>query len=313
MNDKIKTLVCAVLSLSVLGIFINGCDDTSNDIPTSWDSISYLMSVGWNEYNNGDFVSAYNTFLDANQRNAFYLPAYNGLGWSAVRLTNFNVATLQFSFIQTSAVPGEDDDLLADAYAGLCLSSTIARSVLEISGDGSVEELDALAQASIDYADSVFAIMGEDYAPMGHDPDFGAHSLHLLKAQNYFYLLDFANSEAELIIVDPGFVSGQVEDYGVSVEDETVELELQIDGEDSSWVLTPAMAGIHDLVSISCAESGWQYTSSVNFGVNEITLTAVEGTTFEEGVEFTISYVYIDDLPQYLFELIDHIQSLINI
>ncbi|MBU1652890.1 hypothetical protein KKA00_11760, partial [bacterium] len=222
MNDKIKKTACAVLSLAALGIFMVGCDSSSDDIPTSWDSISHLMSQGWSQYNAGNFEEAYSTFLDANQRDAFYLPAYNGLGWSAVRLTDFLNAGTQFSFIQTSAVSGTDDELLADAYAGLCLSATIARSVLEISGEGSVEELDALAQSSIDYADSVFALMGEDYAPMGHDPGFGAHSLHLLKAQNYYYLLDFSRSEAELVIVDPGFVTGQLETYGVQVDGEVI-------------------------------------------------------------------------------------------
>ncbi|MBU1650578.1 hypothetical protein KKA00_00035, partial [bacterium] len=76
---------------------------------------------------------------------------------------------------------------------------------------------------------------------------------------------------------------------------------------------TPAMAGIHDLLSIISAEAGWDYSSEVEFGNNSIVLTALEGTTFEEDVEFTVIYVYIDNLPQYLYELIDHIQSLIGL
>ena len=95
------------LCLAVVGSFFTGCEDKSDDIPTyspggdDFQAIWSLMDDGWNHYANGDFEDAQDFFRSANQRNANYLPAYDGLGWCAVRLNDFVDAEIQFSFITT--------------------------------------------------------------------------------------------------------------------------------------------------------------------------------------------------------------------
>lgn len=317
MKKQMKTLLIAILGIAWLGMFLVGCESESDDIPTSWQGIEQLMTEGWADYADGNFDAAYSTFLEANQRNASYLPAYDGLGWCAVRLTDFTDAEIEFSFITTQADPQTDAELLADTYAGLCLSSTVARSVYEISGELSGPELDDLARSSIDYAESVFDLLGENYAPVNHDPGFGSSSLHLLNAQNYFYLSEFWSAEAELSTEDADFVDSLSTALGATVENETMTLTqqtLQISGEDTLvWTLTPLMPAVHNVIAATAPDTTWDVTYQTLFGMDVIWVQPAEGTELEEGAEFTVDYRYIEYLDLYLYELAERIESLIEI
>jgi hypothetical protein len=320
MKKKYPKIMITALSLAVMGSFFLGCEDTSDDIPTyspgedDLQAIWSLMDDGWDHYSTGGFEDAQDCFRSANQRNANYLPAYDGLGWCAVRLNDFVDAEIQFSFITTLADPLDQADLLllADAYAGLCLSATIERLFMEIAGELNQAAYDELSQESIDMAELVFSLLGEDYAPADHDPDFGSQSLHLMNAQNYFYLQDFGNSEAELAVVDPDFVADSLAaKYEVPVADELMELAMEITDSDTAWILTPAFPAIHAIESLEPDDPGTLVSYELNFGLNDITIIPDEGVELEEGDTFTVTYAYIEDLPQYLFDLISRIQSLI--
>lgn len=269
-----RRIACLLWGASVL--WLGGCSDKSENIPTSYNSINDLMTLGWDQYNAENFAEARARFREANQRNALYLPAYNGLGWSAVRLADFADAEIQFSFITTLADPVAEKELLADAYAGLCLSAAIQRSVLEISGEGGAEQLQALASQSIQRSQMVFQLMGETYAPTEHDVGFGSHNLHLLNAQNYFYLREFESSEAELGFVDPGFVPQQLQIYGTTVSEEPMNLERVVEDQDTSSYLIPVHTGIHHIISIVPPElvNPLNYiTYDVQYDQNRILLT----------------------------------------
>ncbi|TKJ40842.1 hypothetical protein CEE37_07725 [candidate division LCP-89 bacterium B3_LCP] len=309
LNTKI---ILTGISLLLLGVFLSACEDQSENIPIAWTSIDDLMTSGWAAYADNDFETAQVYFIEANQRNAFYLPAYNGLGWCAVRLTDFSDAGIQFSFTVTLADSGAQPDLLADAYAGLSLSATIERSVLEISGEGSQEELLGLAQESIDMATEVFNLMGEGYAPTEHDPGFGSETLHLINAQNYFYLQEFESSETELTVVDTGFVNDQLQIYGTDIANEIIEL-VMVEGEqDTTWYLQPVNLGVHSYTEIVPPGTTYDVSYDVIYDENRIQVIPEAGTQLEEDLQFDVSYVYIDDFAGYLFELIDHINSLIE-
>ncbi len=261
----IITTICLTL--------LTGCDDSSDNVPNSqqgvgWEGIEELMTMGWNAYNDGDFTAAQDYFREANQRNALYLPAYDGLGWCAVRLTDFIDAGIQFSFITTLVDAATEPDLLADAYAGLCLSATIERMVMEISGEASQDELDALSQESINMANLTLDLKGEDYNPIDHDAGFGSDQLHLMNAQNYFYLQQFANCEEELTIVDPDFIDNQIALYGGEVIDEAVGISY-----DENWYLSPANPGLHYVSELSAPTFlPWAPEYEWIFGTNEITV-----------------------------------------
>ncbi len=317
MNTKIKTIVCATISIAVAFTLLTGCEDSSDSIPNNdqgagWLGIEELMIAGWDAYNAGNFEEAQQQFRDANQRNALYLPAYDGLGWSAVRLGDFLDAAIQFSFITTEADPATEGILLADAYAGLSLSAVIERMTLQNNGEGSIEEYEALMVESIEMAEMVFGLMGEDYIPDGHDLSFGSEALHLMNAQNYFYLQEFGNSEEELSVVDPDFVADQVEAYKADVVGELIEIPETTAFPDMAS-LSPANPAIHHITEIIAPDPAWVFTYEVSFGVNDFDVIPADGTELTGGDEFTVSYSYITDLPQYLDELIEHISSLINI
>jgi hypothetical protein len=216
--------IAAASALALCALCFVGCEDQSENIPNQWDEKSELVAQGWEDYALGDYAGAQESFIAANQKDALFLPAYNGLGWCAVRLTNFDEAGVQFSFITTLADRDTQVALLADAYAGLSLSASIERSVKEILGEAEAGELRALAELSIAQADCVFALQGEDYDPADHDPALGSHSLHLLCAQNYFYLLEFVLAEEQLSYADPVFVYSMLYEagYGQLVQDEIV-------------------------------------------------------------------------------------------
>lgn len=306
-------IACAAISILALGIFFLGCEDQSENIPTSPETIESFMAQGWAYYAADDFVSARESFQEANQRNVLYLPAYNGLGWCSVRMTDFSDAAVQFSFIITLADPATEADLLADAYAGLCLSATIERSVLEISGEATQDELNALAQESIDMAQVVFDLFpADDYAPADHDPGFGSAALHLFNAQNYFYLQEFGNCEAELTVVDTAFVDDQLAIYGTAELNEVITNIMVVVDLDTLWFLYPANLGIHHYTDIVPPDTLWSLDYSVMYDENRIQILPGEGVELQGGLDFIVSYVYIDDFATYLFELINQIENLIE-
>lgn len=303
----------AAVSILTLGIFFLGCEDQSENIPTSPQTIEFFMTQGWASYAADDFIAARESFQEANQRNAFYLPAYNGLGWCSVRMTDFSDAAVQFSFITTAADPATQADLLADAYAGLCLSATIERSVLEISGEATQDELNELAQESIDMARMVFDLFpADDYAPADHDPDFGSLTLHLFNAQNYFYLQEFGSCEAELTVVDTAFVDDQLAIYGTDVQNEVIADIMVVVDLDTLWFLYPANLGIHHYTDIVPPDTLWDLDYAVLYEENRIQILPGEVVELEEDLDFIVSYVYIDDFATYLFVLINQIENLIE-
>ncbi len=292
MSKRLK-LIGTTISLVVAIALVSGCDDSSENIPnneqgTGWQGIEELMDAGWNAYNAGNFEDAQEQFRDANERNASYLPAYNGLGWCAVRLNDFVDAEIQFSFITTLADPDSLPDLLADAYAGLSLSATIERLFMEISGEGDETLYQSLMQESIDMANLVFSLVGEDYTPVDHDPDFNSASLHLMNAQNYFYLQEFANCEAQLSIVDTSFIETQLATYGEFVNGEVIELTR-----DDSWILSPANAALHHLTDEITPPSylPWEADYEWTYGGNSISVIQSLGE-YEE-----ISYEWVEINP----------------
>jgi len=312
MKKMTASAVIAGVALGLIGLSLWGCEDQSENIPTAGDEIAVYMEQGWAEYAAGDFAAARMSFIAANQRNALYLPAYNGLGWCAVRLTNFPDAEVQFSFITTLANDTTQADLLADAYAGLCLSSAIHRSVLEISGENDPVILNGLALQAIQRADSVFALQGENYNPADHDPNLGSQSLHLLNAQNYFYLQQFESSEEQLAFVDANFVDSLLSQagYGVAVQNEIIALQMSVVGQDTSWYLSPAHPGIHNVTSASpSAGLGFE----VLYAENKIQVLPEPGVSLSSGMNFTVSYVYIEAFAEYLYLLIERIEELIEI
>ncbi|RJP78664.1 MAG: hypothetical protein C4524_06210 [Candidatus Zixiibacteriota bacterium] len=301
----------AGLAPLLLGLFLLGCSDQSEDIPTSFDSITLLMNQGWDAYAAGDFNTAETHFREANQRNAQHLPAYNGLGWTAVRLTNFTDAETQFSFITTLANPESDQDIRADAYAGLALSAAIERSVTEIGGEAGEEELNALARQSIDNADIALGI-DPTYDPADHDPGFGAEGLHLLNAQNYFYLKEIENSEAALSVVDPEFVPNLLATYGTEVLDEATGLDSETAEGDTTWFLPLDNPGVHHFTSLVSADTTLDVEYLVDYEGSRILVIPGPDQGLAEGLGFTVDYVYIEAMAEYLYHLSQRIEELIE-
>ena len=311
----------AALALAMLGLLVLGCEDQSDNIPVQWDEISELMATGWAQYTLGDYSEAKASFEAAGQRNAQYLPAYDGLGWCAVRLTNFDEAEEQFSFITTLADPVDEVALLADAYAGLSLSATIERSYLEITEGGDQAALNALAQQSIDRANTVFDLLGESYQPADHDTSFGSAGLHLLCAQNYFYLQVYEFAEAQLSIVDPDFVPDTLlVQVGQEIVDAPLPLNREITDGDTIWYLLAVdeagqitSPGVHSLGLFPPNPDIEGYEIEYHWDAqNRIIVHPAAGAQLAVGMEIIASYVYLDDFPNYLYGLIEHIEELIE-
>lgn len=309
------SILTAACCLALLGLGLSGCASKSDDIPTSYNDVGALMQQGWASYNAGNFAAATESFRQANERDAYYLPAYNGLGWSAVRQTNFSDAEVQFSFVTTLASPQSQSDLLADTYAGLSLSSAIQRASLENSGEGSAEELASLAMESISRAQMVFNLKGEAYDPAEHDPGFGSHNLHLLNAQHWFYLQRYDSSEAQLSIVDPTFVPAQLTIYGELSENNTISLTPDTTAAGVDWYLNlpeGAPLVIHHLTQITQPDPTWNLTFEVLYSQNAIQVFPAAGTQLQPDANFIVSYMYITQFSEYLYNLITHIQELIG-
>lgn len=74
------------LALLALAIFLTGCEKKDDDGDNAATSPQQLTALGWDAFKSGDYLTAYNRFQSAVDRDRSYSDAYNGLGWSAGRI-----------------------------------------------------------------------------------------------------------------------------------------------------------------------------------------------------------------------------------
>lgn len=164
----------------LLVILFAGCGpdfDNPIDPHNDPDGIA-LVQVGWQDYETGRLDEAFVKFRQAFARNAENADARVGIGWSLFQKQDVQAAINEFQ--QALAMDGN----AVDAHVGLAGAFLATEEY-----SSAIEHAQAVLSQQPDY---MFA----------HDPLITSRNLHLVLAQGYFYLDDFARAQDEINIVD---------------------------------------------------------------------------------------------------------------
>ncbi len=165
-------LTCALLFASC----------SSNSGGPSTKTPQQLINEGWQAYAAKNYASALASFTQALQQNASLPDAHNGAGWSNGKLNNMADAGAQFN-------------------AGLALDT----SNLQIKA-GLAFVLNAQKNYSSSIGRAGEVLQADSNWVFGRDLSVTATDLHLLLAEDYFAMADFASSLAEVQKLEPGFI-----------------------------------------------------------------------------------------------------------
>ncbi|MBI1803670.1 MAG: hypothetical protein HY033_12375 [Ignavibacteriae bacterium] len=150
-----------------------------------------LIAKGWQDYTTGNYQGAIDKFNQALSMDGNLVDAYNGAGWASAKLNQLANAVSKF----TTGL-GKDTANL-EIKAGLSIVYNAQRNYAQ----------------SISYASQVVA--SRPSWSFSRDLTVSASDLHLLLAENYFAIADYAASLTEVqklnsvFNTDVGTVAGQ--------------------------------------------------------------------------------------------------------
>jgi tetratricopeptide (TPR) repeat protein len=176
------TSLIGLLFLLLLG----GCKKgsvTNTEIAFSFEE---LMQLGWAAFEQGNYLEAKEKFYEAKMKNPLEKEVYNGLGWSYFKLDSLEQADREFNICFCLFEP------TADISAGWAFTLNALKTYGE----------------SNEKADSAL-VLNPSWV-FSHGLMLDSRTLVLLKAENYYLLGLFAQSLAEVQILNPDFISADV-------------------------------------------------------------------------------------------------------
>jgi len=185
MMRSIITLVAG--ALCVLAVLSPGCKptveqgDTIVNIPTQpTEEAVTLTSAGWVAFGQKNYTGAAALFRQAIGKNDIYADAYNGLGWTYLKLDSTTLA-LEYFDIAIGVNPS-----LIDGYAGHAFVALALGRYREAIG----------AVQHIQDAGLTFYVFR-------HDPTISINDLLLVKAQSLFLLGEYGSAQDVIDKLDP--------------------------------------------------------------------------------------------------------------
>jgi tetratricopeptide (TPR) repeat protein len=305
-TDTFKKL-SAFLAALLLMLVTVGCDREGENIPTSFPTVSSLKIDGWSYFENAQYTDAITSFNGAKNRNATDIDAYNGLGWSYARVSDYSNAESNFKLMMSLSTSA---DILADAYAGLALMNFATPRDLAVSARNARDSV------AIDFIDKVFALKS-NYA-FTHDDRINAKMLYKVVAQIRFnrgeYLKCVQEIEQNLVsnyfqtLLDKGLVKKMETDTTVV----TVLSETQVTGKAvlNLSVESDGATRAAELVDIIAVKD---LTQNVTYEVLSFT-EGKQQVTFrgnpipQKDDKFLVDYYYAPDFGLVLAELMQVLQ-----
>jgi tetratricopeptide (TPR) repeat protein len=182
-----------IILISII-IFWSCSDYENQTIPNDYSTVDLLIEEGWNDYQNKDYTLAIEKFEDAASRNAQNTEAYIGKGWSQLRLTNYYQAEIEFNMVLNLAAEFDDNESLADGFAGLFIIKNAKRFDVETDPEQNPTEDDILEMMLEILEMGESALQHDSQYTTDHDPEFSSDELHIMLSQSYFYLHRFQES-----------------------------------------------------------------------------------------------------------------------
>jgi len=209
--------------LYILGFFLFSCDQLLEQSgPLSYET---LITEGWGYFLDGNYDMSEELFgevLDIDPSLVpYYSEAFLGLGWSnlynAKSLSGSSVddfyqrlalrdsahVLLMLAYNEISEFNGSENDkvlllsLEPDLYAGL----SYAISSLILYEDYYGDETDELVNNALNYSDSLL-VLAPDYYFVYDSSNINTNSIHLLRAQLYLEIDEYALAEEEISEID---------------------------------------------------------------------------------------------------------------
>jgi tetratricopeptide (TPR) repeat protein len=163
----------------LVSLFVMSCNSGGGD-PTP-PTASELVNQGWQAYSAKNYQSASDKFNQALGMDGNFVDAYNGAGWASAKLNQLATAVSKFT------VGLGKDTANLEIKAGLSIVLHAQHNYAQ----------------SILYASQVLASRpGWSFT---RDATLGASDLHLLLAECYFGMADYASSLAETKVLNPSF------------------------------------------------------------------------------------------------------------
>jgi len=189
---KRQNIIRLASFFAVIGLALWGCaSESSDDVPSAYDSNSGMLDEGWDAYRAGgieNFEKALELFQAVGRRDALSTNAYLGQGWSSLRLESYIDARTAFGVVLNLAANEGDNASMADGWAGLFLIELMERYNLETDPDEDPTEGDLITAAE-EAVEAGEAVLSYDAAyTTTHDADFDYLEVHKALAQTYLYL-----------------------------------------------------------------------------------------------------------------------------
>ena len=174
-----RLLLILGVGIVALGIMCAGCSDDNGAGPEV--TAGRLTTEAWTLFEREDYLGALAKFEAAIRMDASYAEAYNGCGWSGLRLDSLAFAVSKYVEALNNDSPS------ADPFAG----QAVANRDLD-PGD---------FQQAVISADSALA-RDPDYV-FTHDTTFDWKDLRLIMAQSYFHLGQYEDAKGQIDILNP--------------------------------------------------------------------------------------------------------------
>ncbi len=176
-----KFLRFTFIGLIVLLTF--GCDTNNGTTPSEDYTAQELIELGWDRFGTVDYQSSLEKFQGAISKDANNAEAFCGAGWASARLKDLANSINYFSSCISL------NSSFVDANAGLAFVYNAGKSY-QLSNISAIEALNQNATWTF-----------------LHDETLSYKDLHLLLAENYFALLNFGDSLAQIKILNPSFTA----------------------------------------------------------------------------------------------------------
>ncbi len=166
-----KKHIATILFVVIFGL--SGCTDFAvSDTESGWDSFEAK-----------NYPQALSYFQSALDWDMTFADAYNGLGWTYMKLDSMNKAIEAFE----NGLPNTDS--LLDLYAGLAISTSAKHNYSKV-------------------VDNIFFVLNKDAEYVfSHDTQINYKLLHAVLAREYVYAEEYDKALSEIQTIDSSFTA----------------------------------------------------------------------------------------------------------
>ena len=228
--------------------------------------------------------------MAANERDALNIGSYVGQGWSYAKIRNLKSA--EASFIKALALGADDNDILADSYAGLA-GVLLAQRLYEA----------AITNVG-------FALFYEPDFELKEDPTINIDDLHLVNAEAYFSLETFYKSVEYIGKISPEYLDSNTNIVShVETLSPTISSSTNTTGNATLTTSNRKLVLVSSLKNVNIPTANISILDVPNGG-NKIEIFS--NPIPRETDQYEVQYYYAEDYGVYIAELTKKLEEVKN-